>query len=158
MKLSMAVAALIALTVIVAGCGGSEPAASAGTDTAYVASICKAGLAFVGNMRATEERVLRETKDPNSPDALKTAAIAMAGPFETLTSAVKQANPPADLRANHARLIANLESAIAKLKTGDVKALDGVEINAAPEDAIDRLNAIAATNADCVTAKFSFGD
>lgn len=134
--------------------GGASPSGATGSDEAFVASICKAGVTFSKDLD-------KVTKDLASLTDPKKAATALAGPFEDFSNAFIKAKPPKDLKDWHSDASAKLKEAVKALKSGDLESdifTQDAPFPDPPKEAAARLTKVAEKNDDCKEADFSFGD
>ena len=163
---ALAFAVPLAFSLAFVACGGDDDKSSSsdssgssaniatGSDTQYVADICKATKKFSDDL----DKVMKDAASLKNPDDI---AKKFTGPFEDFSNAFAKAKPPKDLKDWHAQTSKNLKDLVAKLKKGDAatlaSAFDSNPIGDPPKEAQDRLQKAAANNKDCKDANFDFG-
>jgi hypothetical protein len=138
-----------------AACGGDDDDGGGGTgsDEDFVADFCELLKNFGEDIDKLED-------EADSITDLDEIAELLSEPVENLADGFADLKPPADLRDWHKEASDQLKEAAEQLKDGnldaDILASDS-PIPDPPEDAADRLSAIAEDNEDCQDAEFGFG-
>ncbi len=132
------VGALATVALLAAGCGGG----GSGSDESYVKASCEANSEAGAGMAAAIDL-----------DDEKQKTKAFADVLDGLQQALRRANPPSDVKANHDLYADALDSAVAAMRTGDAdweSAFAAMGEVAMPSQEIrDRLAKVAEGVAEC---------
>ena len=163
--LSFLVGVPVMLALVLAACGGDDDSSDSssgdsssggsiatGSDEKYVADICKAAAQFF-------DEVQKATSSASASASEEDVMKAFQKPFETFASNLEKAKPPKDLKDWHAQAVKQIKSFAEAIKKGDFEALANSEnvFPDPPQDVVDRLEKIAASNTDCQRADVTFG-
>lgn len=165
------VAALAAVVLGAAGCGGSpqtstpatgtSPSTAAAaaatpsaTDAAFVNGLCRAGKQF-------SDSLTQVLKDPAVLNNTKNLVATLQGPYDQFAQAFAAVRPPTDLQQWHADTVKALNDAASKVKQGqglDQLFSSGTRlVPRLPAAAAARLSTLVTSNPDCATSGLNFG-
>ena len=142
-RLSLAAIVLTLPSLFVAiACGGGDSSSGGGGDASFVRDVCGAFGKAQGDITKLE-------KDPSLQSDAKKAATELGKVLDTLAGSLSKAKPPADASTEYNQALTALKAATAKLKTGDLSAMDNFSPPAFKPDVEARLQKAAGSEKTC---------
>ncbi|MFN0148344.1 MAG: hypothetical protein ACKVT1_17730 [Dehalococcoidia bacterium] len=129
--------------------GGDAVSAGSGSDADYVAGLCKALIKF-------QDSILDLASKADAAKSESDAVKLLGEPLDAMVKDLEKVKPPSDLKDYHKKSVAGFKTAAENVKKGKVDALDSADLPDAPAGASERLDKVAAENADCVDAGVAF--
>ncbi len=131
----------------------NDSGGATGDEEEYVADLCSAYLEF-------QDTIIAIGTDPENADATDEEGLELVRePFEALLQAVEDADPPGDVEEFHDSIVDTFRDTLDRIEDGDITVFeeDAGAIPEPPQAIQDKYSSIAADNATCQEANFSFG-